>query len=73
MVLTTISVLYLLSFVDFIFQWYFLDWAFVANGDTRDSIFGASLGGPLWLQAIDQLIQNASIVVADVLLVGLYP
>ncbi|PPQ94507.1 hypothetical protein CVT25_014161 [Psilocybe cyanescens] len=44
-VISTISVLYLLCFFDCIVEWYYLDWVVVINGDTRESIFFGKCGG----------------------------
>ncbi|PPQ90614.1 hypothetical protein CVT25_006684 [Psilocybe cyanescens] len=38
-VLSAISVLYLLCLLEFIVQWYYLDWVVVIAGDTQESIF----------------------------------
>lgn len=69
-VLMAISVLYLLSFIDFIVEWYFLDWVIVVNGDTRNSMFWSSLGGPTWIIVFDNVVFNSSFVVSDGLLVS---
>lgn len=71
-VLTVISVLYLLAFMNFIFDWYFLDWSLVVNGDTRDTMFRSTLGSPLWLDVLDDFLFNCSLVVSDGFLVGYY-
>lgn len=69
-VLTAISVLYMLCFLEFIFQWYFLDWCIVFNGETRDSMFWTSVSGPLWLITINEFLQNFAFIISDGLLVG---
>ncbi|PPQ85904.1 hypothetical protein CVT25_014750 [Psilocybe cyanescens] len=49
-VLSPMSLLYLLCFSEFIVQWYFLNWVIVSNGDTRESIFLETVGGgPPWI------------------------
>ncbi|PPQ80969.1 hypothetical protein CVT25_014718 [Psilocybe cyanescens] len=71
-VISTISVLYLLCFADFIVEWYYLDWVVVINGDTRESIFWGSVGeGPQWIFVLNDFLQISSFIVADGLLVDL--
>lgn len=69
MVLIAISVLYMLSFVYFIFEWYFVDWSLVVNGESRDSMFWSTLGAPIWCDGFESFLFDASLVVSDGLLV----
>ncbi|KAF9555616.1 hypothetical protein CPC08DRAFT_780314 [Agrocybe pediades] len=52
------------------FNWYGVDWAFIANGDTRDSVFLATSGHP---PALTHLLQNiaffGSFILADWLMI----
>ncbi|PPQ82850.1 hypothetical protein CVT25_009221 [Psilocybe cyanescens] len=69
-VLSVISVLYLICFSDFIFQWYFLDWFVVVNGDTRESIFFGTLGGgPAWMGVLNTFLFYSLLIVSDGLLI----
>ncbi|KAH9478993.1 hypothetical protein JR316_0009457 [Psilocybe cubensis] len=68
-VLTTITALYWLSFLDFILQWYFLNWAFIMNGNIKESIFFSSLDSPLWVSELLRIIETVIFVISDGLLV----
>ncbi|KAH9476473.1 hypothetical protein JR316_0010385 [Psilocybe cubensis] len=68
-VLTTISVLYLLALCNLILNWYFLDQSLVKDGDTRDTTFASMLSTPLWFNAMFAFLQNMSIVISDGLLI----
>lgn len=69
-VLSAISFLYFLALVDSVLQWYFLDVEILTNGDTRDSIFYAALGGPQWTTAISDVLFTLILMVSDALMVG---
>ncbi|PPQ94337.1 hypothetical protein CVT25_000296 [Psilocybe cyanescens] len=70
-VLAAISALYFLYFLDFIMEWYDLDWVVVINGDTRESIFLATMGDGLqWTLALSIFLQNSLLIISDGLLVG---
>lgn len=70
-ILSTVSVLYLLCLLQFSFQWYLINWSVVINGDTRESIFFAALqGGPQWMLVIDESLFYAPLIVSDGLLVS---
>ncbi|PPQ72177.1 LOW QUALITY PROTEIN: hypothetical protein CVT25_008818 [Psilocybe cyanescens] len=72
-VLSAMSLLYLLCFSEFVVQWYFLNWAIVSNGDTRESIFLETVGGgPPWIFVLDDFLFFAALIVSDGLLVGNY-
>ncbi|PPQ91124.1 hypothetical protein CVT25_013262 [Psilocybe cyanescens] len=69
-VLSAISVLYLLCFVQFVVQWYSIDLDVVINGDTRESIFFSTVeGGPKWLWVFANVPFYASFVASDGLLI----
>lgn len=68
----TISVLYLFGFVNFILQWYILDWDVVRNGDTRDSVYWASIEGQSWFSLVGAFLPDSSLLISDGLLVGLH-
>ncbi|PPQ93632.1 hypothetical protein CVT25_000818 [Psilocybe cyanescens] len=69
-VLSTISVLYLICFLYFIVQWYFLDWVVVVNGDTRESIFLSTVGDGLeWTWILNDFLQISMFIISDGLLI----
>lgn len=68
-VLTTISVLYVFAFVNFILQWYLLNWSYITNGETRDTMFRAILLSPSRVEAIIEFLEDFLLVVSDGLLV----
>ncbi|PPQ90612.1 hypothetical protein CVT25_006682 [Psilocybe cyanescens] len=68
-VISTISVLYLLCFFDFIVQWYYLTWTIVINGDTRESIFLGTVDGPQWTSVLSAFLENSLLIVSDGLLI----
>ncbi|PPQ83551.1 hypothetical protein CVT25_006865, partial [Psilocybe cyanescens] len=69
-VLSAISVLYLLCFLDFIVEWYYLDWEVVITGDTRESIFLATVGNGLeWAFVLSGFLENFLLIISDGLLV----
>ncbi|KAH9478963.1 hypothetical protein JR316_0009426 [Psilocybe cubensis] len=67
-VLTCISALYVFSVVNFILHWTFLSRVFIAHGDTKTSIFLASLVNPAWFDITDELCQGLPLVISDALL-----
>ncbi|PPQ81329.1 hypothetical protein CVT25_015085 [Psilocybe cyanescens] len=68
-ILSAISVLYLLCFFNFIFQWYILDWSVVINGDTRKSVFIATVEGPHWAFVLTVFLVYSLFIVSDGLLI----
>ncbi|PPQ83556.1 LOW QUALITY PROTEIN: hypothetical protein CVT25_006792 [Psilocybe cyanescens] len=71
-VLSAISVLYILCFLDFIVEWYYLDWEVVITGDTRESIFLATVGNGLeWAFVLSGFLENFLLIISDGLLVVL--
>lgn len=55
----------------FVIQWYYLDFAVVINGDTKETIFNATIeGGPVWIFVLFQFFFYSVFVVSDGLLVG---
>lgn len=71
-ILSTVSLLYLLCFGNFIFQWYFLDWSIIINGINRKSIFSSTEGGPPLIRVVSVFFSFSSIFVSDGLLVGIF-
>ncbi|PPQ80388.1 hypothetical protein CVT25_001705 [Psilocybe cyanescens] len=72
-VLSAISVLYFLSFLNFVNEWYYLDWTFAINGATRESIFIATGGdGSKWSWVFSNLLIYSLFIISDGLLVGLF-
>lgn len=70
-VLWAILALYLLCFMEFLAQWYFLVLAVVIEGDTRESIVSSILGtGPKWIGTLDDFLFYSSLIVSYGLLVG---
>ncbi|PPQ90924.1 hypothetical protein CVT25_007851 [Psilocybe cyanescens] len=50
-VLSAISMLYFLCFLEFIIDWYYINWTIVTNGNTRESIFLGIVGdGHEWIR-----------------------
>ncbi|PPQ91386.1 hypothetical protein CVT25_004153 [Psilocybe cyanescens] len=68
-VLSAISVLYLLVFLQTLAQWYSLYWIVVTNGKTQQSIFLATLEQPRWIEVLSDFGINSSFIVADGLLI----
>lgn len=70
-ILSAISLLYLLALGDFIIEWYYLNLAVVTNGDTRKSIFISTLeGGSPWIFILDDCFYYGVFLVSDMLLVS---
>ncbi|PPQ80731.1 hypothetical protein CVT25_001851 [Psilocybe cyanescens] len=69
-VISAITVLYLISFFIFVLEWFFLEFSFVTNGDSRVTIFVASVeGGPFWAFVILEILTFALFVISDALLI----
>ncbi|PPQ81330.1 LOW QUALITY PROTEIN: hypothetical protein CVT25_015086 [Psilocybe cyanescens] len=68
-ILSAISILYLICFSNFITQWYILDLSVVINGDTRQSIFIATEFGPVWIFVLTVFLLYSLLIVSDGLLV----
>uniref|UniRef100_A0A8H7XVV4 Uncharacterized protein n=1 Tax=Psilocybe cubensis TaxID=181762 RepID=A0A8H7XVV4_PSICU len=69
-VISAISVLYFLCFLDCLLQWYFLNFLIVSNGDTRESIFNwIIVGGKRWMWVLNNFLFYCLFVVSDVLLI----
>ncbi|PPQ74317.1 hypothetical protein CVT25_000710, partial [Psilocybe cyanescens] len=69
-ILYSISMLYLLCMIVFVIQWYYLDFAIVINGDTKESIFNATIeGGPVWIFVFFQFFFYSVFIVSDELLI----
>ncbi|PPQ90918.1 hypothetical protein CVT25_007845 [Psilocybe cyanescens] len=68
-VLSAISVLYLLCFLNFIVEWYYLDWTTVTTGDTRQSIFLETVDGIQWIWILNLFLENFLFIISDGLLI----
>ncbi|PPQ92899.1 hypothetical protein CVT25_010454 [Psilocybe cyanescens] len=69
-ILSAISLLYLLCLLDFVVEWYYLNWTIVITGDTRESIFLATVGGGLpWTWILSDFLQNSLLIISDGLLI----
>lgn len=71
-ILSSVTLLYLLCFLQLIAVWYSLNFAVVNNGDTRDDVAFATLGVPEWITVIELCTFNFLFVVSDGLLVSGY-
>ena len=70
-VTATITMLYLLSIAQLAIQWQVLQWGFVDNGKTRETIFMASANTtPLWAKLASNGCIGATNILADGLLVS---
>uniref|UniRef100_A0A8H7XM33 Uncharacterized protein n=1 Tax=Psilocybe cubensis TaxID=181762 RepID=A0A8H7XM33_PSICU len=68
-VVYAISLMYILGIANFGFEWAFMRWFFVENGDTREHIFTAILVLPRWLHVLNNLFVFIMLTLADGLLV----
>ena len=69
-VTATITMLYLLSIAQLPIQWQVLQWGFVDNGETRETIFMASANTPPWVELASNGCIGATNILADGLLVS---
>jgi len=70
LVISVLTVLFLLSMAQTGLDWYGIDWAFVTRGATRDTIFDATSGHPPALVHLFQKIAFfGSFILADWLMV----
>ncbi|PPQ95158.1 hypothetical protein CVT25_013303 [Psilocybe cyanescens] len=71
-VLSAISLLYVLCFSQLLVQWYSLHWTFVTNGSTRETIFLGTVGeDPQWIFVLSSLLLYSLVLVPDGLLVDM--
>ncbi|PPQ80023.1 hypothetical protein CVT25_001418 [Psilocybe cyanescens] len=69
-VLSTISLLYILCMVQLVLQWYYINLIMITSGDTRESIFFAILGrGSTSVYAVFQVSFCLMFIVSDALLI----
>ncbi|KDR71343.1 hypothetical protein GALMADRAFT_144030 [Galerina marginata CBS 339.88] len=68
-VILSITLLYMLGVINLGVQWYELEWIVVLNGETRESIFIATLTLPGWSVMLDNFCLVYMVVIADGLLV----
>ncbi|PPQ94166.1 hypothetical protein CVT25_003751 [Psilocybe cyanescens] len=67
---TAISMLYFLCFLNFIMDWYYINWTIVTNGNTRESMFLATVGDGLeWISILNNVLQNSLLIISDGLLI----
>lgn len=69
-VISAISLLYVLGVIEYSFEWTFMQWFFLKNGETREEIFTALLVLPRWLHVMNNIFAFAMLTLADGLLVG---
>ena len=70
-VTATITMLYLLSITQLAIQWQVLQWSFVDNGETRETIFIANYYSiPAWAQLASAVCIATTNILADGLLVS---
>ncbi|KAH9482058.1 hypothetical protein JR316_0004153 [Psilocybe cubensis] len=67
--LTLMSVPFTLAFVDFVLQWYLLNWSFVTQGATRETIFEAIVLSPKAVAAVIEFVQGFLLVLSSMLLI----
>lgn len=70
-ILSTIAMLYLFCFCNFILQWRFLDWSVLVNGADRNSIFQSTVVPPQIVELLSTFFVDSLIVASDGLLVGI--
>ncbi|PPQ95691.1 hypothetical protein CVT25_000788 [Psilocybe cyanescens] len=69
-ILSAVSVMYFLCLLDFIIQWYYIDWTIVTNGNTRESIFWVTVEDSLeWISILNDFLQNFVFIISDGLLI----
>ncbi|PPQ81325.1 hypothetical protein CVT25_015081 [Psilocybe cyanescens] len=68
-VISSISLLYALGIIEYSFEWTFMEWFFLENGDTRVSIFKALLVLPRWLHVMNNIFAFIMLTLADGLLI----
>lgn len=67
--------LYVLALSDFGIQWYFNEWMFIHNGESRETIFQAyfaAINELIWLLLVGNICVYLGSVLADALLVSLF-
>ncbi|KDR69656.1 hypothetical protein GALMADRAFT_918004 [Galerina marginata CBS 339.88] len=65
----TITMLYLLSIVQFGFQLWDLQWTFLKHGETRESVFVSQFTSPAWGEILSTTSTVLTLVLADGLLI----
>lgn len=70
LIVATITAIYVLSVVQLGFQWWGLNWEFITNGDSRDTVFFALVVTPTWFSALGFLCTLLVLILADGLLVS---
>jgi len=68
-VVTTMTVLYVLSISQFGIQWYVCCWNFTGNGDTRETVFVSLFNGPVWTRLAINITSFSMCILADGLLI----
>ncbi|KAF8887243.1 hypothetical protein CPB84DRAFT_1849891 [Gymnopilus junonius] len=69
-VIATITALYIFNVIIFAGQWWLIQWEFITNGQTQDSIYVAYMFvSPEWLNLVIDVMSVLTIVLADGLLI----
>ncbi|PPQ73827.1 hypothetical protein CVT26_012142 [Gymnopilus dilepis] len=68
-VVTTITALYVFSVIQFACQWSLIQWEFITNGQTQDSVFVAYDISPEWINILIYISSALTIILADGLLI----
>lgn len=68
-IVVTITIIYVLSTLQFGIQWWLTDQEFIESGDTRDAIFIARSNIPTWWAVINAVDTFVVAILADGLLV----
>ncbi|KDR71336.1 hypothetical protein GALMADRAFT_144025 [Galerina marginata CBS 339.88] len=68
MVILSITLLYLLDIIMLGALWYYLEWVFLVNGETRESAFDSISTTPGWVGLLVSMASSFTVVIADGLL-----
>jgi len=68
-VVTAMTMLYMLGISQFGIQWYVCWWNFAGNGDTRETVFVSLFNGPVWTRLGINITSFAMCILADGLLI----
>lgn len=70
-VVSTITILYLMCTCTFALDWYWLKYAIINNGQTQISMFNAIVEAPPWVYITLVVLQFGMFIISDGLLVGI--
>jgi len=68
-VVTIMTMLYMLGIAQFGIQWYICSWNFTTNGDTRETVFVSLFNGPVWTRLVITITSFSMCILADGLLI----